>query len=329
MPTRIGMISFAHMHAASYAACVQANPDAVLVGISDDDAERGKQMAEAYECEYFGSDETLVEADIDAVIICTENALHRDATLLAAEAGRHVMCEKPISISVVDAQAMIEACDHAGVGLMTAFPCRYGPAYIEARRLVAEGQIGEILAMKGTNRGRNPGGWFVEPQLSGGGATIDHTVHITDLMRDITGTEVAAVYCEMDRFFNPELKCDDAGLITMDFTGGAFATLDCSWSRPPHYPTWGDATLALIGTEGNIWIDLFSEKLHIYQNDAASYNWAGYGANIDYGLVAAFCDAVAAGHQMPVTGIDGLKAMEVALAAYQSAALGEIVPLPL
>lgn len=329
MPVRIGMISFAHMHAASYAACVQSNPNALLTGISDDDTERGKQMAEAYECEYFGSEEALLGADIDAVIICTENALHRDATLRAAAAGKHVMCEKPISVSVDDAQAMIAACADAGVGLMTAFPCRYGPAYIEARRLVTQGHVGDILAMKGTNRGRNPGGWFVEPHLSGGGATIDHTVHITDLMRDITGDEVAAVYCEMDRFFNPQLKCDDAGLITMDFTGGAIATLDCSWSRPPHYPTWGDATLAVVGTEGNLWIDLFSEKLHVYQNDASSYNWAGYGANLDYGLVGAFCDAVAADAPMPITGHDGLRALEVALAAYQSAALGEVVTLPL
>ncbi|HCU35898.1 MAG TPA: gfo/Idh/MocA family oxidoreductase [Armatimonadetes bacterium] len=329
MPVRIGMISFAHMHAASYAACVQSNPNALLTGISDDDSERGKQMAEAYECEYFGSVDALLEADIDAVIICTENALHRDATLRAAAAGKHVMCEKPISISVEDAQAMINACADAGVGLMTAFPCRYGPAYIEARRLVQQGQVGDILAMKGTNRGRNPGGWFVEPQFSGGGATIDHTVHITDLMRDITGDEVASVYCEMDRFFNPQLRCDDAGLITMDFTGGAIATLDCSWSRPPHYPTWGDATLAVVGTEGNLWIDLFSEKLHVYQNDASGYSWAGYGANLDDGLVDAFCDAVATGAPMPITGRDGLKAMEVALAAYQSAALGEAVTLPL
>ena len=67
MPVRIGMISFAHMHAASYAACVQSNPAAVLVGISDDDPERGKQMAEAYECEYFGSDDAMLAAEIDAV----------------------------------------------------------------------------------------------------------------------------------------------------------------------------------------------------------------------------------------------------------------------
>jgi predicted dehydrogenase len=224
---------------------------------------------------------------------------------------------------------MIDACAAAGVGLMTAFPCRYGPAYIEAKRLVATGGIGDILAMKGTNRGRNPGGWFVEPPLSGGGATVDHTVHITDLMRDITGDEVASVYCEMDIFFNPELKCDDAGLVSMDFTGGAFATLDCSWSRPPHFPIWGDATLAIIGSEGNLWIDLFTEKLHVYQNDASSYNWVGYGSDLDYGLIDDFCNAVEADGDMPITGYDGLKAMEVALAAYQAAALGEPVQLPL
>ena len=97
----------------------------------------------------------------------------------------------------------------------------------------------------------------------------------------------------------------------------------------PFTVSWGDATLAVVGTTGNLWIDLFSERLHVYQNDASCYSWVGYGANLDYGLVDAFCDAVATGKPMPITGHDGLRAMEVALAAYQSAALGEIVPLPL
>ncbi len=329
MSVNIGMISFAHMHAASYAASVSANPDANLVGISDADCERGKQVAEHFETAYLQSDEALLDAGIDAVIICTENVGHKEKTLLAADAGKHVLCEKPISTSVADAQAMIDACESAGVQLMTAFPCRYGPAYIEAKKMVDAGELGDILAINGTNRGRNPGGWFVEPELSGGGATIDHTVHIVDLMRDVTGDEVATVYCEMDKFFNPELKCDDAALITMDLTGGCIAALDCSWSRPPHYPIWGDATMCIIGSGGNVWVDLVSEKLNLYQNEESSYTWVGYGESIDYALVADFCSCVEAGAPVPITGSDGLKATEVALAAYKSAEAGSKVTLPL
>ncbi len=327
MAVNIGMISFAHMHAFSYASSVKANPNAHLVGISDDDPERGKNMAEQFETTYFATEEQLLEAGVDAVIICTENALHRSKTEKAATAGKHIMCEKPISISVADAKAMIAATEEAGVQLMTAFPCRYGPAYIEAQRMVDNGELGKILAIKGTNRGRNPGGWFVQPHLSGGGATIDHTVHITDLMRCVTGAEVSSVYCEMDKFFNPELKCDDAGLLTLDFTDGCIGSLDCSWSRPINYPTWGDATMCIIGENGNVWVDLFSEKLHVYDVAAANYSWAAYGANMDEGLVADFVDCVATGRPVPITGYDGMKAMEVGLAAYESAKIGNKVSL--
>lgn len=329
MAVKIGMISFAHMHAMSYAACVQENPDAEFVGISDIDSARGKHVAQQFDTEYFESDEALFDAGIDAVIITTENARHREKTEAAAAAGLDVMCEKPISVSVEDAQAMIDACDEAGVQLMTAFPCRYGPAYIEVQKMVDAGDLGDILAIKGTNRGRNPGGWFVEPELSGGGATMDHTVHVADLMRQITGAEVSEVFCQMDTFFNPELECDDAGLISMEFTSGCVGTLDCSWSRPPHFPIWGDATMCIIGSEGNAWIDLFREHVDVYQNDQQSYTWASYGSNTDYGLVAEFCDCVESGRPVPITGYDGLKAMEVALAAYESAEAGEKIALPL
>lgn len=329
MAVRIGMISFAHMHAMSYAACTKDNPDIELVGISDDDADRGRQIAGEFETEYFESDEALFDADIEGAIITTENVHHRAKAEAAADAGVDVLCEKPISVSVADAQAMIDACDEAGVKLMTAFPCRYGPAYLEVQQMVDAGELGDIVAIKGTNRGRNPGGWFVDPELSGGGATMDHTVHVADLMRQITGSEVAEVVCEMDTFFNPQLECDDAGLISMKFTSGCIGTLDCSWSRPPHFPIWGDATMAVIGSEGNAWIDLFREHIDIYDNAERTYTWEPYGSNTDYGLVADFAECVQTDRPVPITGYDGLKAMEVALAAYESAGQGGKVALPL
>ena len=85
---------------------------------------------------------------------------------------------------------MIDACKANGVLLQTAFPVRYNTTVVRAKQMIDEGKLGRILAMKGTNRGRNPGGWFVDPELSGGGAVIDHTVHVADIMRWITGAEV-------------------------------------------------------------------------------------------------------------------------------------------
>jgi predicted dehydrogenase len=327
MATKIGMISFAHMHALSYAHCLKQIPNVEFVGIADDDPERAERMARQFEVPAMAEDELLSE--VQGVVITTENAKHKEKTLKAAAAGVHVLCEKPLSTSIADGQEMIDACRRAGVQLMQAFPCRYGPAFREAMRMRDAGELGDILAIKGTNRGRNPGGWFVEPELSGGGATIDHTVHIADLIRVITGDEYDTVYCEQDRFFNPELRCDDAGLITMTLKGGAFATLDCSWSRPPHYPIWGDATLYVVGSKANVDVNLFVERLDVYRNADRSYVWEGYGYPPDLGLVADFVRCVATGEPVPITGEDGLRALEVALAAYKSAETGDVIRLPL
>lgn len=327
MPVKIGVISFAHMHAYSYAHCLKALAEVEFVGIADDDPQRAAKVSQQFDVPVMSEDDLLSE--VEGVVVTTENARHKEKVLKAAAAGVHVLCEKPLAACLEDGRAMIEACRDAGVQLMQAFPCRYGPAFQEAMQMVRNGEVGDILALKGTNRGRNPGGWFVEPELSGGGATIDHTVHIADLIRVITGDEYETVYCEQDRFFNPELKCDDAGLITMTLRGGAFATLDCSWSRPPHYPIWGDATLYVVGTKANVDINLFIERLDVYRNADASYVWEPYGFSPDMGLVADFARCVAAGEPVPITGEDGLRALEVALAAYKSAETGEVVRLPL
>jgi predicted dehydrogenase len=321
------MISFAHMHAFSYAHCLKDLADVDFVGICDDDAARAQAVAAQLGVPALAEDELLDLAD--GVIITTENSCHLEKTRKAAAAGVHILCEKPLASTLADGREMIAVCRAANVQLMQAFPCRYGPAFEEALRMARAGELGDILALKGANRGRNPGGWFVEPELSGGGATIDHTVHIADVIRALTGDEFATVYCEQDRFFNPELRCDDAGLITMTLKGGAFATLDCSWSRPPHYPVWGDATLYIVGTGGNADIDLFVERVDVYRNEDRSYTWDAYGYAPDLGLVADFARCVATGEPVPITGEDGLRALEVAVAAYQSASTGEIVSLPL
>src|SRR5947209_6613557 len=80
---------------------------------------------------------------------------------------------------------------------MTAFPCRYSPVMQKLKAMIDSGSAGKVLAFRGTNRGRNPGGWFIDRQLSGGGAMIDHTVHVTDLMRWLLRDEVKEVYAEI------------------------------------------------------------------------------------------------------------------------------------
>ena len=328
MSVRIGMMSFAHMHAFSYAVCVNQMPEAVLVGVADDDPERGKKIAEHFRTKFFASYQALLEQDIDAVVVCPENIKHKELTLVAAGAGKHVMCEKPLATTVADARAMIDACNEHNVKLMTAFPCRYSPAMVRLKEAVDGGCIGDILAIKATNHGMMPGGWFIELDKSGGGAVIDHTVHVADLMRWLLRSDPVEVYAEISNLMYHK-DYDDVGQLTITFDNGVFSTLDTSWSRPKSYPFWGDVTLDITGTNGVISMDMFAQNIVHYSDESMRVNWLNWGSNTDYGLVKDFVTSVAEDLPVSITGEDGLKAVEVALAAYRSAETGSVIELPL
>ncbi len=315
----IGMMSFAHMHAGSYAHSIVSRSDVKLVGIADHDQSRAETMARQYETVAFENYQALLDAPgMDAVVICPENRRHRELTEMAAKAGKHVLCEKPLATTTADAEAMIAACKNAGVQLMTAFPCRYAPVMQRLKAAIDSGSVGNILAIRGTNRGRNPGGWFIDKAESGGGATIDHTVHVTDLMRWMLNDEVKDVYCEMSNGISHS-DFDDVGFLSLTFVKGVFGSLDASWSRPKSYPTWGDVTMEVVTDKGTMTLDMFSQNLVLYSDKTNSVSWHNWGTSSDDEMVGAFAKAVAEGSPVPITGEDGLRAAEVAIAAYKSA----------
>lgn len=313
---KIGIISFAHMHAHSYASVLSDMEGVELAGIADDNEERGKKYARTFNTNYYKTYQELLESDIDAVIVTSENSFHHQHVLAAANAGKHVLCEKPLSTNLKDSKEMITVCEQKGVLLGTAFPVRFNTPIQQAKKLIEQGVLGEILAFKGTNRGTNPGGWFIDKEKSGGGAVLDHTVHVVDIMRWFTGAEVKEVYAEIGSIFTDH-PIDDLGIITMEFTNGMFATLDCSWSRNDFYPTWGDVTIEIIGTNGTLKVDAFAQKVDLYSN-RDGVKWIGWGDDMDAGLIEDFVRSVREGSSLLVSGHSGIKAVEVALAAYQS-----------
>ena len=193
---KLGIMSSAHMHAMSYASCVKALPGADLAAIWDDDVTRGRKLARQLSTKFIADQEAFLAKDLDGVIVCSENVKHRAMVEAAAAAGKWILCEKPLATTIADAKAMIATCRKAGVGLGTAFPCRYVEPLKEVKRLIGAGDLGEVYAVACTNNGSYPGGWFADDALSGGGATMDHTVHVADVLRWITGKEFTKVYCE-------------------------------------------------------------------------------------------------------------------------------------
>jgi len=330
MSIRIGMLSFAHMHAYSYAGCLKQIAGLELVGVADDDPARGQAAAEQFDTRFFPSTATLLDEKLDGVIICAENAKHRPLTELAAPRVPHILCEKPIAMTLSDAQAMIQVCADHSTKLQIAFPVRFSPPVQRLKALLDKDTLGRIYSVKATNHGSMPGGWFVDKALAGGGAVIDHTVHVVDLLRWFWNTEVTEVYAEIGySLLHPDLGIDDAGLLSFELAMGAYGTLDTSWSRPKSYPTWGDVKLEVLGERGIARVDAFNQNLAVYSDRHGTGQWVNWGSNIDLGLIQDFVDMIVTGREPFIAGYDGLKALEVALAAYRSAERGEPVSLPL
>ncbi len=321
---RLGILSFAHLHAHSYAANIGALAGCELVAIYDDDSERGRTAAKQYGTDFVSSLEHLFHHNLDGIIICSENTNHREHVEAAAGEVGYILCEKPLATTLEDAQAMLTVCKQTNTHLQLAFPVRFSPPIERLAQVVRTDGLGDLLAATCTNHGQMPPGWFRDVTLSGGGAVMDHTVHIIDALRWMTGAEVSEVYATIrERLMHPDVAIDDAGLLSLVMEGGVlsrplYVSLDASWSRPKSYPTWGDVTIELVGSEDTLWVDAFAQHATIHNNQAGAQQ-AYWGSNMDGRLIADFCEAIRQQRPPSVTGEDGLKALEVALAAYRSA----------
>lgn len=322
---KIGIISFAHMHAYSYAQSLIDLPGVEFSGVWDADASRGEEAARQYDALFYKKLDDLLATNIDGVIVCSENVKHRAHVEASAEAGKWILCEKPLATTIADAKAMIAACKKAKVGLGTAFPCRYVERLQDMKARLDKGEIGELIAAACTNNGQFPGGWFADPKQSGGGAVMDHTVHIADVMRWLTGKEFTKVYCTKGKLLHDDIKTDDVGSLHLEMEGGLKLSHVASWNRPTSFATWGDVTMDLAGTKGSLFIDAFNEKVDVYSNAAGKAEWAFWGANADLGLVRDFMRSIREQNQPSITGEDGLQTLKLTIAAEKSAKEGKMV----
>ena len=313
----IGIMSFAHIHATSYANAIKRIPGATLTAIYDTDISRGQQASIEYDVPFFEDITQFLAESIDVVLVCSENVLHKEMVVEAAKAKKHILCEKPIATTLEDAEQMIRVCEENGVQLSIAYPVRYSTPIRELKQAIEAGELGEIVAIRSTNRGQNPGGWFIDEQLAGGGAVLDHTVHMVDIMRWYLKSEAKEVSAFANRYFT-ELDTDDAGIMTLVFDNGVIASHDASWSRFPQFPTWGDVMIEVIGTKSTRKVDVFNEKLNVYSKDQKSLTHLYSGNDTDFDLIVDFLNAIQNEEKPLISGYDGLKSLEIALKAYAS-----------
>lgn len=316
MVIRVGVLSTAHLHVWGYVRAVQSRADTELVGIWDDDTERGSAISSQSGVP-FVNDLSALFSQCDAVVICSENVKHAELGLQAARAGRHILCEKPLVTDLEQGQALIDAVKSANVTLMTAFPCRFSPAYVRLRERVHSGDIGAVRAICATNRGTCPFSWFTDTSLSGGGAMVDHTVHVADLLRDLLGEEPTSVVAQVGNNMYGQ-DWEDTAMVSLTYPSGIFATIDSSWSRPKSFKTWGDVTMTVVGESGVIEMEMFGQQLDQYRNADMRHAVAGWGSDLDNLLVAEFVASIQEGRVPAVSGEDGLAATRVAMMAYAS-----------
>src|SRR5690606_5292789 len=261
----------------------------------------------------------------DAIVVTSANAHHRDLVLEAARRGVHVLCEKPLATSVADAEKMVAACREAGVVLMTAFPVHFSPAVEALRSAIADGTLGEVIGLTGTNNGKLPAGrdWFTDVDLAGGGSLVDHTVHIAEILDSVFGapTTVHAVANQILYADRAGEGAETGGLVTLTYDSGLVATIDCSWSQPADAPTWGGLRLQALGTGGQLQIDAFAQHV------GGPGQWLPYGSDLDGLLLEAFLDAVRAGQAVDPTGEVGLRTVKIVAAAQESVRTGQPVAL--
>lgn len=325
MTVSVGILSTAHIHTDAYAARLAEHDDVAFVGVADEDPQRGRNTAERHGTEYLSDADALLER-IDAAVICGVNASHRSWFERAAAAGVHVLCEKPLAPTVEDARAIVDVWRETGIRAGITMPLRFCEPARRAKRTLDAGHIGDVHSISGTNRGKMPGDWFVDPEAAGGGAVMDHSVHIVDLVHHLTGKEVAEVYAEVDTRFH-DVPVDDVNVLSMELVDGTPFLLDGSWSKPDSWHTWGDATLELTGAEGTVGIDYTDQSLvhTVGSGPNAGVHTAFYGTDANAGLIEDFVASVRDRRDPEITPDAGLKAVAVIEAAYESAETGKPV----
>lgn len=329
MTTRLALVSLEHVHAGHYLFCMRNLAGIEVVAVAESDQRRVSAHAGLLEGLTVVSDyhELLRPGAVDGVLICSANSRHKPMVLDFARAKVPILCEKPIATKCVDAREMLAICEAHEVPLAICFPVRFSEPLRQAKRLIQQEGLGKVVAVKATNHGTMPGDWFANPQLSGGGAVMDHTVHVVDALRWLFEAEFTQVFAHAANRLHA-IPVEDVGLLTLEMSNEVFVTLDTSWSRPNRsFPIWGDVTIEIIGTRGVISLDLFPWTLNYYSESAGKHLVDACDGDLSLRMLENFVGMIQGRGKLSASGLDGLRALEVVEAAYKSIATRQVVPL--
>lgn len=318
----IGAGQVAQKHAQAFA---QLSPDARIIGIADVDECRAAELAATYGAHAFADYRALLELAPDIAIICLPHHLHREAGLAAAAAGSHVLMEKPLAHTLEDAHAILAGCHQYGVHLTVGFVHRYRTELQQARHLISSGQIGTpAMAIDNfcSQGGSHVPGWVWSKHYAGGGVLMYGGIHSIDRLRWLLNSEVEQVFAHTVTY-SQDMDVEDGLMATLVLASGCLATI---FENSPSYlviPRAWDTEI--YGSQARIRIR--TREYLEFSSDAQSYHLE---VTRDDNFVAQAREFVAAIREQRgpwITGEDGLRALEVAMAIYRSAQSGQTVLL--
>jgi UDP-N-acetyl-2-amino-2-deoxyglucuronate dehydrogenase len=340
-PLRIAIVgagAIAQRNATEAAQCGAAT----IAGVFDINTKVAREMARKLGTTVFGSyAEVLNSRAVDAVLMSTPHHVHRSMTVDAAAAGKHVMVEKPLATTLEDAEAMIEACRTAGVGLTVNYSFRYLPMIRKARQLVLDGALGEItgvqvVAHQFKDRGywmgarsNSPDDWRASREKCGGGFLIMTICHNVDYLYYITGLKATRVYSEWATLASPG---DVEDIISVSSRWGSKAVGSLSASSimrgadSGEERVWGTNGTLIIGREG---LSFYSTRpmdgrkpgqLHKYA-DFPKVSWTAE-------WIREFAAAIAAGSEPSISGREGWENLAFILSSYRSMEVGRPIDVP-
>ena len=339
---RIGIIGCGKIAQVRHIPEYDQNPDAQLYGFYDLSADRTGALAEKFGARAYDTvDDMLADPMIDAVSVCTANAFHADNAVAALRAGKHVLCEKPMAITMQDCEKMVQEAAQAGKILMIDQNQRLARAHVEAKKMIDVGEIGKVLSFRTTFGHGGPetwsinpgkGTWFFDRKQAAMGAMADLGIHKTDLIQYLlsqTVTETTARLSTLDKTDAEGnlIGVDDNAFCIYKMSGGAIGTMTASWT---YYGTEDNSTV-LYGTEGILRI--YDDPVHsivIIRKDGtrSEYDVEQIQTNDNQtksGVIDLFVESLKKGKALELTAESVLSAMKAVFASLESAETGRTV----
>jgi len=333
----------AEIHAECYRRFV---PEAELVGVYSRSADRAVAFAQKHQIPRHFTDleRAIGESGAEVTDVCLPNFLHHQAVLLAARAGQHVIVEKPLCLTLEQADEMIEVCRAHGRKLMYAEELCFAPKYERVRALAQEGALGQLYMLKQAEKHSGPhSDWFYDVEQSGGGVLMDMGCHGLAWCRWMLGGRPRALtvqaHLQRGLIHGHRTRGEENSVVLVEFEGGCVGVVENSWAKLGGT----EDRIEVYGTGGVSYADLFQG------NAALTYSEQGYGYALEKASstrgwtftifeeafnqgypheLSHFIQCVRHDLQPVVTGEDGRAVLELIYAAYRSAATGQKVSLP-